>query len=96
VRDAEENLNATHKTKVRNAHYQYLVSPIKTIFEEGMHNGEVKPDNAEELAFLFVHWVDTMTALKSIATDQTVDIPSRARRAVDTFMDGIARKPQLE
>lgn len=89
MRDAHNYLDLPSRQKILDAYHFYLLKPFERIFEEGMQNGEIKPNAPRELALLYLGLIDAMTTQKNLLDGKAFNHKATAELLVDMILNGL-------
>ncbi len=89
LRDTAENLGPLQQKRVLEAHQYYLVKPFENLFAEGMAQGEIRADDPQQLAMVFISLIDSMTTFNTAYLGRDFDAHAHALKMTRIFMDGV-------
>lgn len=90
IRDATEHVGEENRKQVEEAHYRYIVEPVKKMLEEAMTRREIKQQDPEVLAHMLIGLLDTLIISFTLFYSRKFDYDKMADILVSNFMDGLS------
>lgn len=92
IRDILNYLNPAGQEKVLEAYNFYLLKPFERIFEEGIQNQEIKPQDPRELTILYLSLLDGVTTQKTMLEGRAFNYKVATDLLVEVLFRGIYTK----